>query len=67
MADQPVVDWVIPFAPVFSQVAGIPPVRIESAICKHGQLGSKVGEGVEQQIEHDEPDVAAGDSERQRG
>ena len=57
MSDEETVDWEIPFTPVLREVWSIPPVIVESSVCKHSEFSPKVEIRVEERIKHYQPQV----------
>jgi len=58
MPHQPIVDWIVPFSPVLSQIACIPPIRVEATVCKSCYLTPEICPGVEETKEDGKPDVS---------
>ena len=58
MPHQPIVDRIVPFAPVLSQIACIPPIRVEATVCKSCYLAPEIGPGMEETKEDGKPDVS---------
>jgi len=42
MSDKEMMDWAIPFPPVLTKIACIPPIEIELSICKICQFCSQI-------------------------
>ena len=61
MTDQPVMDWLVPLAPVLAQVASIPPVTVEATVGELSQLTPKIQVDVESGVEHGEPGISSWD------
>lgn len=58
MPHQPIVDRIIPFPPVFGQIACIPPIRVKATVCKSCYLTPEICPSVEETKEDCKPDVS---------
>ena len=50
----------VPLLPVLTKVARVPPIAIEPSVCKLCELRQEIEPGVEDEIEHREPEVRRG-------
>ena len=57
VAQQVIVDGLVPLAPILAQVARVPPVAVEASIAELGQLSQEVQPRMEGRVEHGEPHV----------
>ena len=62
MADKPVVNGVVPFAPVLTEVTCVPPVGVELLVGKTCHLCPEIGPRVENQEENAEPHIGSWNS-----
>jgi hypothetical protein len=51
------VDGKVPFPPIFGKVASIPPIVIETPICKASEFSPKVHVRVKERVENHEPEI----------
>ena len=51
MAEQVVVNRLVPFTPILTEISGIPPVTVEASIGELSQLSEEVQVRVESRIE----------------
>ena len=52
MSYQEIVNRLVPFAPVLTEVACVPPIRVEATITKPRQFSKQIQVAVENAVEH---------------
>ena len=52
VSDKPVMNWIVPLAPVLAKTSSIPPVRVESTISKPCYLCIKVEQCMKDHVKH---------------
>ena len=58
MSYQEIVNRLVPFAPVLTEVACVPPIRVEATIAKPRQFSKQIQVAVKDAVEHSQPEVS---------